>query len=82
MKESKPINLPEELIESGSKVVKALEDSKNLHHTRGLNITQLAKGTGLSKYTLNRLLGALETAEIIEREKQGPSTVYYLKNGE
>lgn len=80
--ESKSINLPEELIVNADKVVKALENSKHLHRTRGLNITQLAKETKLNKYALNRLLGALETAGNVECEKQGSSTVYYLKDGE
>jgi hypothetical protein len=79
--ESKSINLPEELIENADKVVKALKNSKHLHRTRGLNITQLAKETGLTKYALNRTLGALETAGDVECEKQGSSTVYYVKEG-
>ena len=44
---SKSINLPEELIDNGTKIVQALENSKHLHRTRGLNITQLAKETSV-----------------------------------
>lgn len=80
--ESKSINLPEGLIDNANKVIKALENSKSLHQTRGLNITQLAKETGLNKYALNKVLGSLETAGIVEGEKQGSSSVYYLRQGD
>ncbi|MDK2975098.1 MAG: hypothetical protein PWP08_1469 [Methanofollis sp.] len=80
--ESKLINLPEGLIGNADKVVKALENSRSLHQTRGLNITQMAKETGLNKYALAKVLGALETAGYVEGERQGPSKVYYLKNGD
>ena len=80
--ESKLINVPEELIESANKVVKALESSKSSHQVRGLNITLLAKETGLNKYALNKVLGSLETTGIVEVEKQGSSRVYYLKKGD
>ena len=80
--ESKLINVPEELIDNANKVIKALENSKSLHQKRGFNITHLAMETGLNKYALNKILGSLETAGIVEGEKQGSSRVYYLKKGD
>jgi DNA-binding IclR family transcriptional regulator len=80
--ESKSINVPEELLDNANKVIEALKNSRSLHQTRGLNITQLSKETGLNKYTLNKVLGSLETTGIVEGEKQGSSRVYYYKESD
>lgn len=70
--------LPKELLEPSEKVISVLDDSKKDHRLHGLNISQLSKKIGLNKYTLNKVLGALETVRIVEYELQGTSKVYYL----
>lgn len=67
--------IPKELLNPSRVVINAL---KNSHRARGLNISQLSKETKLNKYTLNKILGALETVRIVEYEIQGTSKVYYL----
>ena len=70
--------LPKELLEPSEKIISVLDDSKKNHRLHGLNISQLSDKTELSKYALNKVLGALETLGIVEYESQGTSKVYYL----